>query len=224
LPVLECSRCNELYYSAHGSTELSCDACECRVWRVFEDEVSFARVSGLPRTLQAGDHAALLYTDDAEAADFCADYLRDGLSRGERLVIAVASELRDNVTSRLPQQDADRVTILDAARIYYGPDFDPAATAHGYAGLVQAEDGPVRLVCGPDPDAVVGMDIDDWQRYERIAHELALDLGATALCVYDGRRLPIGFSPVAVATHPLISRGGGELLRNPDFGYEAAPA
>ena len=152
MPVLECSRCNELYYSAHGSTELSCDACECHVWRVFEDEVSFARVSGLPRTFQPGDHAALLYTDDAEAADFCADYLREGLSRGERLVIAVASELRDNVTSRLPQQDADRATILDAARIYYGPDFDPSATAHGYAGLVNAQDGPVRLVCGPDPD------------------------------------------------------------------------
>jgi hypothetical protein len=80
----------------------------------------------------------------------------------------------------------------------------------------------VRLLCGPDGDAAAGIDIDEWRRYERIAHEFVLDLGHTVLCVYDGRRLPISFSPVAVETHPLISRGAGELQRNPDFRYRPA--
>ncbi len=61
-----------------------------------------------------------------------------------------------------------------------------------------------------------------FRRYERVAHQLVLDLKATALCVYDGRRLPMAFSPIAVDRHPLISRNGGDLCRNSDFGYESA--
>ena len=221
MPVLECSRCNELYYSAHGSTELSCDACGCPVWRVFEDEVSFARVSGMPRTLQPSDHAVLLYTGQAEAAEFCSDYLREGVSRGERLIVALPEELRDQVLARLPSSQADQTTIVDVKRIY-GPGFDADATAREYAGLVRADDRPARLLSGPDAESAGGIDIDEWRRYERTAHQLAIDLSATALCVYDGRRLPIAFSPVAVETHPLISRGGGDLRRNSDFRYPAA--
>jgi MEDS: MEthanogen/methylotroph, DcmR Sensory domain len=223
LPVLECSRCNELYYSAHGSTELSCDACGCPIWRVFEDEVSFARVSGMPRQLQPGDHAALLYTEETEAADFCAGYLREGLERGERLIVAMPDELRDDVLSRLPSGQAEQALVLDVHRMY-GPDFDPDATASDYADLTKAQDGHVRLLCGPDPAEAAAMDIDDWRRFERTAHELALDLKATALCVYDGRGLPIAFAPVAVETHPLISRGAGELRRNSHFKYETGRA
>jgi hypothetical protein len=221
LPVLECARCNELYYSAHGSTELSCDACGCRAWRVFEDEVSFTRVSGMPRSLQPSDHAVLLYTEEAEAAEFCSDYLRMGFGRGERLIVVLPEELRDQVLNRLSSGEAERATVVDAKSIY-GPSFDADATARQYAELVRAADGPVRLVCGPDAESAAEIDVDEWRRYERIAHELALELKATALCAYDGRRLPIAFSPVAVETHPLISRGGGELRRNSDFRYQAA--
>ena len=60
------------------------------------------------------------------------------------------------------------------------------------------------------------------RRYERIAHQLVLDLATTALCVYDSRRLPIAFSPVAIERHPLISRNGAELRRNGEFRYEPA--
>jgi hypothetical protein len=221
LPVLECSRCNELYYSAHGSTELACAACGCGVWRVFEDEVSFARVSGLARRLQPGDHAALLYADVQEAAGFCADYVRDGLSAGERAIIAVPGELQDELLSRLQGSETDGAIVLDAERIY-GPDFDPEGAAREYADLANASAEPVRLLSGPGGDAASEIDPAGWRRYERITHELVVDLRVTALCVYDGRSLPVPFSPLAVETHSLISRGGGELRRNSDFRYEAA--
>jgi hypothetical protein len=221
MPVLECSRCNGLYYSAHGSTELSCDACGGHVWRVFEDEVSFARVSELPRRLQPGDHAALVYTEEDEAADFCADYLRDGLRQGQQLMIALPDELRDKVMGRLGAGGTDGAIFLDGKRMY-GPQFDPAATAREYGELTRSNERPVRLLSGPDAPAAARIDIDEWRRYERIAHELALDLNATALCVYDGRRLPTAFPPVALETHPLISRGDGELRRNSHFRYETA--
>ena len=221
MPVLECARCSELYYSAHGSTELSCDACGGHTWRVFEDEVSFTRVSGIPRSFQPSDHAVLLYTEETQAAEFCSHYLREGFGRGERLIVALPAELRDQVLNRLPSGAAKRASVVDAKSIY-GRSFDADATGRQYAELVRAEDRPARLVCGPDDESAAGIDVDEWRRYERIAHELALELKATALCVYDGRRLPIAFSRVAVETHPLISRGGGELRRNSDFRYQAA--
>jgi hypothetical protein len=220
MPVLECSRCNELYYSANGSTELSCDVCDGHVWRLFEDEVSFARVSGLEREPQRGDHAVLLYTDTSDGVDFCARYLRQGIARDERPVLAVPAPLRSELLDRLSPEEVSTAVVLDAEQIY-GAGFEAERCAHGYAQIARDLGCPVRVVCGPDGDAGAGMDIDEWRRYERLAHEIILGLDATVLCVYDGRQLPIGFSPVAVETHPLISRGGGELQRNADFRYRA---
>jgi hypothetical protein len=221
LPVLECSRCNELYYSAHGSTDLSCDACGGRAWRVFEDEVSFPRVSELPRTFQPGDHGVLLYTDDDEAAAFCCRYLQEGVERGERLVIAVPAELRRVLIAGLGAGAMESAVVFDVERLY-GPSFDPEATVREYDQLVKQLDRPARLLSGPDGEYAASIDPDVFRRYERVAHELVLDLGATALCVYDGGRLPMSFSPVAIDAHPLISRNGGDLCRNGDFRYEAA--
>jgi MEDS: MEthanogen/methylotroph, DcmR Sensory domain len=221
MPVLECARCNELYYSAHGSTELSCDVCEGGTWRLFEDEVSFARVSGLGREPQAGDHAALLYTDMREGVDFCARYLADGIARGQRPVVAVPQPFREELLHRLPAEDIADAVVLDAESIY-GPGFDPERVAHNYQKVMRDLACPVRGVCGPDGEAGAAMEIDEWRRYERLAHEVILGLDAAVLCTYDSRHLPIAFSPVAVETHPLIARGGGELRRNSDFRYEAA--
>jgi len=221
LPVLECSRCNELYYSAHGSTELSCDACGGTVWRVFDDEVSFARVASLPREFQPGDHGVLLYTDEEPAVEFCVAYLEEGLARGERLLIAVPAELRAAVIARLGAAAVEDALVLEAERMY-GPGFDPETTVREYDQLVRKLDQPVRLLSSIEGEFAANIDPEEFRRYERVAHQLVIDLNATALCVYDSRRLPISFSPVAIEGHPLISRNGGRLCRNADFGYESA--
>lgn len=219
MPVLECSRCNELYYSAHGSTDLACDACGCVVWRLFEDEVSFARVSRLARRFQPGDHAALVYTEPEEAADFCAGYLREGALRGERLVMSVPGDLRVAVEVRLAPSELNGMKLLEPLTVY--ADFEPERAAEVYTELATCADGPVRLVCGPDAESVAGVQLDDWRLYERLVHDRILEHGVTALGVYDGRSLPMGFPPVAIEGHPLVSRNGADLKRNPDFKYAA---
>ena len=137
MPVLECSRCNELYYSAHGSTELSCDACGGGAWRVFEDEVSLARVAGLPRVAQPGDHGVLVYTEEHDAAEFCVRYLEEGIARGERLIVALPEELRGEVIGRLGPAAMENAVVLESERLY-GPDFDPEATAREFDADGQA--------------------------------------------------------------------------------------
>jgi hypothetical protein len=220
LPVLECSRCNELYYSAHGSTELSCAACGGEGWRVFEDEVSFARVSGLPRSFGRGDHGVLLYVEEDAAVDFCCRYVEEGIERGDQIIVALPEAMRAAILARLGDA-LDGAMVLESERLY-GAGFDPQATAGEYRETIQSIDGSVRIVSGPDASAAAEIDPESFRHYERIAHELVIDLDATALCVYDGRRLPIAFSPVAVEGHPLISRNGAELRRNSDFSYTPA--
>lgn len=188
------------------------------MWRVFPDEVSFARVAGLQRDVQPGDHAVLVYTDVERAADFCSAFLRDGLAIGERLIIALPDPLRPMVIDRFAPEELSDAVVLDSREVY-GPDFDPEATIQEFESLVRSDE-PARFVCAMDPETAATIDVATFQHYERIAHQLVLELNATALCVYDGQRLPIGFSPVAVHTHPLISRDGSELRRNPDFAYE----
>jgi DcmR-like sensory protein len=220
MPVLECARCNELYYSAHGSTELSCDACGASVWRIFEDEVSFARVSGLPRRLRPGDHGVLVYTDRAGAADFCASYLREGLTRDEHVFVVLPGELREAVAERLSPDERETVEWHEPADLYR--DFHPETVADRFVQAARAAERTVRFLAGPDAAAVEGKSADAWAGFEELAHERALELRAVVLCVYDSRALPMAYSPMAVSRHPLISRNGSEVQRNSDFRY--APA
>ena len=189
------------------------------MWRLFEDEVSFARVSTLARRFQPGDHAALVYTEPEEAADFCAAYLRDGAARGEHLVMTAPADLRLAIEARLVMAEPSAISVFEPATAY--ADFEPERVADRYAELAACFDGPVRMLCGLDAEAVSGVRLEDWRRYERLAHDKILDLGVTALCVYDGKNLPIGFPPVAIEGHPLLSRNAADLKRNPDFKYAA---
>jgi hypothetical protein len=187
---------------------------------MFDDEVSFARVARLPREFQPGDHGVLLYTDDEPAVAFCCRYLEEGVERGERLVIAVPAGLRRAVIARLGADAMESAIVLESERLY-GTGFDPEDTAREYDQLVKQLDRPARILSGPDGDAAADIHPEVFRYWERIAHELVLDLGATALCVYDARSLPMAFSPVAIDAHPLISRNGADLCRNEDFGYDA---
>jgi len=217
MPVLECARCNELFYSAHGSTALSCDACGGNVWRVFDDEVSFARVAGLPRDMQPGDHAALVYTDPAEAAGLCARFLEQGLEREELTLGVIPEALLAEVQQRLRPEQVERVDWRLPADLYR--DFSPRQVAERFAEVARSSERPLRLLSGPDAESASAITVDTWREYERIAHELTLELHALVLCTYHTRSLPISFSPVAIETHPLVSRGGEPLSSNRDFDY-----
>jgi predicted nucleic acid-binding Zn-ribbon protein len=221
MPVLECSRCNELFYSASGATGTRCERCGGNVWRVFEDEASFDRVAERPRTSQPGDHLAIVYSDPEEAADFCARYVRDGIGLGELVLGVLPETLRAALERRLSGRERNQIQLDDAANAY--SDFNPRKLIAFYEGIVASAGRNVRVLAGPDGDSAASISPDDWRLFEQLLHERMHDLLVTGLCVYDGPSLPGEFMPTAMRAHPLLVRRRGELLRNPEFRYDGQP-
>jgi len=219
VPVLECSRCNELFYSASVARFASCERCGGATWRVFDGEASFDRVIELPRAPQPADHLAIVYSDTGRAADYCVAYTREGMDRGERVVAVLPGGLHAAVERRLGPAERVQVQFEDSAEAY--ADFDPERLASWYEGLVDAAGAPVRILAGPDGDAAAEIGLEPWRSFERLVHERVYNLGVTALCVYDGPELPGDFMHVAMRTHPLIVGHAGELRRNGEFRYDA---
>jgi MEDS: MEthanogen/methylotroph, DcmR Sensory domain len=218
MPVLECSRCNELFYSASGTNSTQCETCGGHVWRVFDDEASFDRVAARPRTSQPGDHLGIVYSDPREAADFCARYVREGLGRGE-LVVAVLPETLAHALERLlSDRERGQVQFADPTIAY--AEFDPPKLIGWYEGVVQSAGGGVRVLAGPDGDSAAQISVDDWRRFEQLIHERVHDLEVTGLCLYDAPSLPGDFMSLAMRAHPLLVMRRGELMRNPEFRYE----
>ncbi len=218
MPVLECSRCNELFYSASGSTFARCERCEGQVWRVFEDEASFDRVIEMPRAPQPGDHAAIVYSDSDEAADFCVRYVREGIGLGELVVGIVPGSLRAAFERRLSSRERLQLELGDPAATYAY--FDPRGLIAWYEDVVANAGKRVRVLAGPDADCAARIPIEDWRLFEQLIHERAHALGVTALCVYDGPLLPGDFIPVAMRAHPLLVHRNGELRRNGEFRWQ----
>ena len=59
MPVFECSRCNNLTYSASRFALLVCDVCGSNRQRILEHAFSFAEARDEPRELGPGDHCCL---------------------------------------------------------------------------------------------------------------------------------------------------------------------
>jgi hypothetical protein len=219
MPVLECSRCNELFYSASGTNSTRCERCGGHVWRVFEDEASFDRVAARPRKSQPGDHLGIVYSDPREAADFCARYVREGLGRGELVMAVLPETLANALERRLSERERSQVQFADPTVAY--ADFEPHKLIGFYEGVVQSTDAGVRVLAGPDGDSAAQISPDDWRLFEQLIHDRVHDLGVTGLCLYDAPSLPGDFMSMAMRAHPLLVMRRGELLRNPEFRYDA---
>jgi hypothetical protein len=222
VPVLECSRCNELFYSASGANSTQCERCGGDVWRVFEDEASFERVAARPRRSQPGDHLAIVYSDPQEAADFCARYVREGLGAGELVIGVLPETLLAALEGRLSPRERGQLQLADPKMAY--ADFDPHTLIAWYEGILAGADSSVRVLAGPDGDSASAISVDDWRLFEQLLHEGIHQHRVTGLCIYDGPSLPGDFIPLAMKLHPLLVHRRGELLRNPEFRYDAPDA
>lgn len=214
MPIFECSRCNEMTYSAYPGPPLACGRCGNAIVRVIDGDFNEARHR--PRDLRPGDHSSLVYDDAAPVAEFCARYLTEGVEAGERVVAALPGELDGSVRELLSAEVVDAVDWHGPGEIY--GDVGPERVAEVYDAIIQSEDRTARFIAGPDGE--YEMTADDLDHYERLAHGIVNARGAMAVCLFDRRLLPDEFIEVAERRHGL-ELVGGAARRNEQFEFVA---
>lgn len=218
MTIFECARCNEMTYSASAGVVGTCDSCGSGRQRVIDGDFAQARRSG--RVLGAGDHATLVYDDPAAIAPFCAGFLTDGVYAEERIVAGLQDDLRKAVAELL-NQEVELAVEWETPASLYG-DFDADRVAATYEGLIRDEGRRTRILAGLDSESAEGVDPQDMERYETLAHQIVTDHGATVVCVYDVRALPPRFIEVTAARHGLAIDDAGAVRRNERFEYQPA--
>lgn len=181
MPVFECSRCNDMTYSAFGGTTHACAICSGTTFRVIEGAFDQARAA--PRDLAAGDHSALVYDDPRAVAPFCARYLTQGLDTGERVVAGLPGELDGHVRALLAPDVEVLVEWREPGDIYGQFDADRVATM--YDELMADDSRTTRILAGLDGAAVEGLDPVEFDRYERLSHAIISRHAANVVCLYD---------------------------------------
>ncbi len=217
MPIFECSRCNEMTYSAFPGAAGACARCGSERQRVVEGAFDEARRS--PRTLGAGDHATLVYDDPATAAPFCAHFLTEGVNAGERVVAALEDDLREAVSALLASEVEPAIEWQDPLTLY--GDFDADRVAAMYDALIGGESRTTRILAGLDGESAEGVEPAEFARYEAMAHRIITGHGATVVCAYAERSLPPAFLEVTARRHGL-SVEDGVVRRNERFEYEPA--
>jgi len=216
MPIFECSRCNEMTYSASKGAATACASCGSKRQRVIDGDFDDARRS--LRSLGAADHATLVYDHVAAVAPFCARFLGDGADAGERVVAGLQDDLREAVSDLLAA-DVEAMVEWEDPRAIYG-DFDADRIAAMYDALIGAEPRTTRILAELDGESANGLDPDELSRYESMAHEIIISHGATVVCVYDERSLPPEFLDVSARRHGLSVEASG-VRRNERFEYQA---
>ena len=190
-----------------------------------------ARMNTSPRVqYQQGDHICTLYSNRDEQMAAAVDYLRGGLSRGERCLYVCCEHTPDEFRDGLRQAGID----VDAEE------------ARGALLLLTKHDGHLKGGCF-NPDEMINMLhqavkdaldagfaglcaagdmswlLDEADGSERIAeYEARLNAfypssRALGLCLYNRNKLPAATLDHSLATHPHVRVEGNILLENPFY-------
>jgi len=217
MPVFECSRCNNLTYSASRFALLVCDVCGSNRQRSLEHAFSFSEAREEPRELAPGDHCCLSYDDPAAAAPACVRLIRQAIADDGRIIGYLPKALEEAVRRELrPDEDA-RVEWDDPDNVY-GPGFDADVVIENFVAIAEAEPRQVYLLGGSARPLETLMTSEEYADFERRATEATTASGLIALCLLDRRLHAPGHHLDSLHTHPLAA-AGDEIRRNERFVY-----
>ena len=143
-------------------------------------------------------HIALFYRGDRQYLDAIVPFIRDGLERGESVVVAVPTRKLALIRDALGA-DAERVTTWDMTRLGRNP-----ARTFPILSEVDDTDGWARAVAEPiwperTPEAYPAC-----VQNEALFNEAFADRRIVTLCPYDAAALDDSVLADARATHPKI--------------------
>jgi len=166
------------------------------------------------------EHDCFFYRDDAEFGTGVAGFLRDGLTRGETVVVA-EPPARLGLLQQALGEVAATVTWLDMADIGRNPARIIDVWAEALSGALAAG----RTLRGVGEPAFVGRrpaELVECELHERLLNRAFYDGPAwRLLCPYDEQRLPAAVRAGARATHPC--RGAADEEDRLAFGAPLPP-
>jgi len=178
---------------------------------------------------QPGDHVCAVYSTSDDLAITVADFLTEGLTRGERCWYVAADgeshDVRRELRGRHMNVEAETrrraLNIVSGAEAYVvRGDFDPERTVEvfndaieqaltdGFTGFRAAADMSWALELENGPQRLIA--------YEALLRSLFASCRVTGLCLYDQKRMPLKVLNGALVTHPIASIGG-EFQENPFY-------
>ncbi|SEF90281.1 Anti-sigma regulatory factor (Ser/Thr protein kinase) [Thermomonospora echinospora] len=159
-------------------------------------------------------HRALTYGSDAELADGAVPYLRDGLRRGDAVVVITGPGNAALLRERLGAA-AGPVEFVDSAAWFQAP-VQTLAAYHEHARRDWWPRGRLRLLTEPVWAGRTPLEIREWKRHEAILNVAFAGTPSMICCAYDTRELPADVIEDAARTHPeLVVRGAAR----PSPGY-----
>ena len=180
------------------------------------------------QAIACGDHVCAILSNHDEAAELAADWLAEGLGRGERCwYLAVGSDqrLRDALLARHIHADAEMqrgaFRIVDAMQTYLVDGvFNAERAVSLFSDIVQqaVRDGFTGFRAAADMSwAATVADVDDRViAYESLLKTLFASQRATGLCLYHRDQVSPRLREGVLATHPKVG-AGGRVTVNPFY-------
>ncbi|QUQ67553.1 MEDS domain-containing protein [Kutzneria sp. CA-103260] len=147
-------------------------------------------------------HQGCLYGSDAEFLAMAVPFVRDGLARGEPVLVATTSANLELLHEAMGPE-ADGVDYAEAA--YFGRRPPQRATAiHEYWNRHHEA---VRVIAEPMWTGRSRREIEAWQRMEAGLNVVLADADIRLICPYDTRIVAPGIAEDACRTHPELVVG-----------------
>lgn len=159
-------------------------------------------------------HEVLPYADDAAFLETTVPFVREGLAAGDMVLAVTGDRNLERLHGRLGG-DAGLVEFHRSQEWYRHPARTLAACVRQADVLARYGRG-LRLVGEPVWHGRGPLEVAEWQRVEAIVNVAFAGTGASILCPYDLRALPLSVLDSARRTHPLAARDGG-TQPNPGF-------
>jgi chemotaxis family two-component system sensor kinase Cph1 len=179
---------------------------------------------------QQGDHVCTLYSTRDEQLVAAIDYLRGGLSRGERCLYVCCEHTPDEFRAGLRMAGIDVETeeargalllITKHEGHLKGGRFDPDSMIHMlHVAVKDALDAGFAGLCAAGDMSWLLDEADGSERiaeYEAHLNKFYPSSRALGLCLYNRNRLPAATLDHCLATHPHVRVAGNILLDNPFY-------
>jgi CheY-like chemotaxis protein len=156
-------------------------------------------------------HEALVYSSGDELAAGAVPFLRQGLARGEE-VLVVLREAGRSVVEQALGGDADRIEFADAVTWYQSPEHAFQQYTRYLDGRLEGGASRVRVVAEVLwPQSSATADVAGWKRYEAGISAAMASVPVSFICTYDTRELPAAIVTDARRTHPVLRTATGAL-------------